>query len=154
MIAEAPVTARPDGTMADDGGRPYLLWYWWRAGEMFDYLLGEKGVTEVLKALPEAERLAAVPARLRPAILDAWVNGAFPPTFFVHGNADLAVPVDESQATYDQLRGLRVRTELVLIPGGPHGLMTDTIPPEVMPEALAAYARGMEFIARELEGPQ
>ena len=149
-IAEAPVTLRPDGTMADEFGRLPLLGSWWTRGEMLDYLLGEKGVGAELKALPPAERLAALPERARPAVLDAWVDGAFPPTFLVHGDADVAVPIEESEVTFERLRELGVRTELVRVLGGTHGLMTETVPPRVMPEALEAYARGMDFIEEEM----
>ena len=149
-IAEAPVTLQPDGTMADEFGRLPLLGSWWTRGEMLDYLLGERGVGVVLKARPEAERLAALPERARPAVLDAWVDGAFPPTFLVHGDADVAVPIEESEVTFERLREFGVRTELVRVLGGTHGLMTGTVPPRVMPEALEAYARGMDFIEEEM----
>lgn len=148
-VAEAPLKYRSDGTMSDDENRWYLFTHAWRKGNLLDFLLGEP-ISATLRDLPYADRLAAIPPRLRPAILEDQINAAFPPTYFVHGAIDHCVLVSESEKTYQRLRELGVTTELEIVPDADHGLTTKTNPPLPAPGSEEAQERGVDFIEREL----
>ncbi|KAH9916866.1 Alpha/Beta hydrolase protein [Fomitopsis serialis] len=138
------------GKWHDEQGRMSLFPYWGHTGELLDYVLGEP-ISATLRALPAAKRAAAVPERLRPALLETQIDVSFPPTFLLHGDADVTVPLSESQKTVDRLRELGVKTELEIVPGGGHALMMQVaVPPEFCPGAAEAHEKGMQFLAREL----
>jgi dipeptidyl aminopeptidase/acylaminoacyl peptidase len=44
-----------------------------------------------------------------------------PPTFIMHGDADVVVPLQQSQIIMEKLREAKVPCELVVKPGGAHG---------------------------------
>lgn len=101
--------------------------------------------------MPAAERLAAIPAHLRPAILEANIDASYPPTVLVHGLADTIVLPSDPQATYDRLQELGVRSELITVPHAIHGLGSDTVALEAGAEE--ARERAFEFLAEELSRP-
>lgn len=52
------------------------------------------------------------------------VTSTAPPTLLIHGDADLIVPVQQSQVLHQALTAADVPTELVILPGAPHGYGT------------------------------
>ena len=90
----SPVADNPIVTSQNDD-RIFLFGYWWRTGELLDYVLGEP-VSSKLRTLPAGERLAAIPVHLRPALLETQYDESFPPTFILHGEVDTTVPLEES----------------------------------------------------------
>jgi len=50
-----------------------------------------------------------------------FMTKAMPPTFLVHGDADLLVPIQQSEITIKKLKELGVKNELVRVPGKGHG---------------------------------
>ncbi|TFY58867.1 hypothetical protein EVJ58_g6144 [Rhodofomes roseus] len=148
-ISDAPVKVQPDQTLRDDQNRMGLFMHWWRTGEILDYVVGEP-ISATLRALPASERLAAVPTRLHPAILQACLNSEFPATCLVHGEQDGIVDPAESKTTYNRLMELGVETELVLVPDAVHALMSPTNPAAPAVGAEAAYGKGWSFLFTEL----
>lgn len=142
---DAPIKMRNDGTGSDDENRWFLFTYAWRNGNLLDFVLGEP-VSATLRALPYAERLAAVPPHLRPAFLEDQINATFPPTYLIHGTLDHIVPQSESEKTYRRLRELGITAVLDIVPDADHGLVTRSIPPLLAPGADEAQERGMVFI--------
>lgn len=67
---------------------------------------------------------------------------------FVHGTADEVVPDQESKHHYEQLKKLGVKTELLLVENGPHGLVdfSSGIPPRPAKGSVEAYGRALEFV--------
>ena len=143
--AEAPIVLRSDGSVADADNRWFLFTDAWRRGTLLDFALGEP-VSAALRELPYAERLAAIPPRLRPAFSEDQINAAFPPTYFVHGALDHIVLPSESEKTYRRLRELGVNAVLDIVPDADHGLITRTVPQLPAPGADEAQERGMDFV--------
>ncbi|KAH9842446.1 Alpha/Beta hydrolase protein [Rhodofomes roseus] len=148
-VAEATLRVRSDGMVSDDENRWCLFMHAWHNGNLLDFVLGQP-VSATLRSLPYADRLAAIPPRLRPAILEDQINAAFPPTYLVHGVNDHCVLVSESEKTYQRLREVGVTAVLDIVPDADHGLVTSTVPPVPAPGSDEAQERGMDFIEREL----
>ena len=68
-------------------------------------LLGDAATREAARAASPIERVSA----------------HFPPTFFLHGNADKVVPVSASVNMYNALANVGARAELHLYAEQPHG---------------------------------
>ena len=149
-ISEAPVTLRPDQTLRDDDNRIGLYMHWWKTGELLDYVVG-KPISADLRVLPASERFGAVPAELRPAVLQAHVGADFPPTCLVHGELDEVVDPTESQTTFNRLQELGIKADLVIVPGAAHALMTpEKLTQVISPEAVKAYERGLGLILEDI----
>ena len=134
---------------------PYLI----VAGELLDYVLGEK-ISSVLRELPYEERLGVIPERLRPAILQCQLDEHFPPTVLLHGEADDVILPGESQLTYDRLKELGVSVELFLLDGAGHGLKdtsyTNETPrpgdkPRIVGGAEEVQNKAFQFVLRALQ---
>lgn len=52
----------------------------------------------------------------------AFVSRRMPPFLLVHGDADTAVPVQQSQQFCEKLKAAKGRCELFIVPGAPHGV--------------------------------
>lgn len=146
--AESPMTIGSEW-FDDDQRRTALFCYLWRTGELLDHILGEP-VSATLRTLPAEARAAAVPNRLRPAMLETQLDASFPPTFLLHGDADNIVPLSESQKTYESLHSLGVEAELEVVPGGRHALVASVAPLEFCQGAKEAHENGMQFLRRHL----
>jgi alpha-L-fucosidase 2 len=59
---------------------------------------------------------------LRDASPVTWLSGRSPPLLLIHGAADKGVPVAQSERFCDAARRQRVRCELKVIEGAPHGV--------------------------------
>ncbi|KAI5479093.1 hydrolase [Pseudohyphozyma bogoriensis] len=86
-----------------------------------DALTGIPGFTTHLARLPLGERFAAIPKDQRFLFPHLAATASFPPTFFVHGDKDHVVPIQESRHMATVLRELGVETRMVEIVGGDHG---------------------------------
>lgn len=127
---------------------------WELDGTMLDGLFGRPGLAEKLRAVDYAERGALVPADLKPGFLEFFVREDYPPSVFVHGTADEVVLDDESIRHHEQLRKLGVKTELLLVEGGGHGLAAPQADGSfgLTPDAVKAYAKSFDFIVDVFEG--
>ncbi|OJJ70437.1 hypothetical protein ASPBRDRAFT_44599 [Aspergillus brasiliensis CBS 101740] len=121
---------------------------WELDGTFLDGCLGRPGLGAQLNQLKYAQRAAAIPEDLKPAFLQLHVTREHPPAVFVHGTADDVVPDQESVNHYEQLKRLGVKTELLLVEGGQHGLMdfSQGFPPKPAKGSVEAYNRGLEFV--------
>ncbi|GMF74801.1 unnamed protein product [Aspergillus oryzae] len=121
---------------------------WELDGTFLDGSLGRPGLGAKLNKLDYAERAAAIPEDLKPAFLQLFVTENYPPSVFVHGTADEVVPDQESKHHYEQLKKLGVKTELLLVENGPHGLVdfSSGIPPRPAKGSVEAYGRALEFV--------
>lgn len=146
-IAENKIWFSPTG-LADDYGRVALAPWWWKQGSALDHLVGEKGWTERLRAVPYEQRAGVVPEDVKDVFPELHIGAEFPPTFLAHGDADTAVLLGESQKTYEQLQKAGVRSELRIVPGAGHGFMKAGQP---APEAARVHREGFEFLAQELK---
>lgn len=63
-----------------------------------------------------------------------FVSATTPPTFLVHGDADLVVPYSQSEALNNRLRSQGIASVLVRIGGGGHGDWPNTIYSQVYTE--------------------
>jgi acetyl esterase/lipase len=79
-------------------------------------------------------------ARVDPANLFAK---GFPPTYFVHGTADVLVPHAISQRAHDELKSLGVETQIQLVEGGGHGFDAGATPGD---DKFAVISRGFDFL--------
>ncbi|KZT67008.1 alpha/beta-hydrolase [Daedalea quercina L-15889] len=149
-ISDAPVKLQSDQTLRDDQSRIGLYMHWWRTGELLDYVVGEP-ISAALRVIPVNDRLTAIPAHLRPAILQAHLAAEFPPTCLVHGKEDEVVHPAESKRTYNRLKELGIRTELVLVPDAAHALMSLTNPTIPAVGAENAYKKGLDFVFRVVQ---
>ncbi|KZP29085.1 hypothetical protein FIBSPDRAFT_947091 [Athelia psychrophila] len=73
----------------------------------------------------------------------------FFPTMLVHGDADVTVPIQESERMYGQLEKCGVKSELCVVPNlnGEHGLGIDA---DTVPGVEQVYKEAVRFVAMEL----
>jgi alpha-L-fucosidase 2 len=75
---------------------------------------------------------------LREASPITHVKPGLPPMLLVHGDADRTVPHDQSTKFLAKLREAGVPSELITIPGGPHGMLPwDAIAPDFKDRVVA-----------------
>lgn len=155
---QKPVSYDPILSLGDkalpsgDTNRMSLLLYWWKQGELLDYILGEN-ISASLRELPFAERAAAVPEALRPALLQERMTSSHPPTFLLHGKDDPLVLPSESILTYQRLKELGVRARMVIVEGASHALMDSNSPPpppKFAPGADEVREDALKFLESEL----
>ena len=106
-VSHAPISMSKDSMLLTKDNRVGLLTLFWKKGIYLDYLVGEP-ISAHLRTLPLSERTNAIPEHLRPAVLQ---------------DQDSLIKLTESQTTYDRLRELRVKEELVVVEGAAHALM-------------------------------
>jgi acetyl esterase/lipase len=78
-----------------------------------------------------------------PALL---VTPEFPPTLLIHGDADAAVPVEQSMQMAEALRANGVEHEKLIVPGVGHSFDREA----TSPEAQLAIDRSIAFLAQHL----
>lgn len=69
------------------------------------------------------------------------LHAGMPPTLTMLGEDDHLVPVATAEAFRDGMRGLGVRSDLVVYPDQPHGFYDFRLPGEVLPNPLYAQTR-------------
>ncbi|KZP13740.1 alpha/beta-hydrolase [Athelia psychrophila] len=146
-VAENPFVVADGGVWADSLKRMVLFPWWLQTGEIVDYVSGQTGLSEVLRALPYAEREAAIPPSVAELFPQRHISAQFPPSIFIHGDADGMVPVSESTYTHEQLQKAGVESELHLVPGGEHGLNVKGV---YIPGAEDVFAKAFAFFVKHL----
>jgi len=91
--------------------------------------------------IPEGEEQDALLRRVSPL---AHVHAGAPPVLIVHGDADDVVPYAHSVRLADALRAAGVRVELVTLPGGRHGFLTEA-ELGVLERSVAAFLESIAF---------
>lgn len=120
---------------------------WELDGTMLDGCFGAPGLGSKLNAVDYSLRDAAVPENLKPGVLQSFVTENYPPSVFVHGTADEVVPDQESIHHHNQLIRLGVKSKLLLVKDGPHGLGDFSgADPRVSRDTKAAYNDALAFI--------
>ncbi|GAB1198734.1 hypothetical protein APSETT444_008063 [Aspergillus pseudonomiae] len=129
---------------------------WELDGTFLDGCLGRPGLGAELNRLDYAERAAAIPEDLKPAFLQLFVTENYPPSVLVHGTADEVVPDEESKHHYEQLKQLGVKTELLLVDNGPHGLVDfqSGMPSGPAKGSVQAYDRALAFVTEVFDAVQ
>jgi acetyl esterase/lipase len=79
---------------------------------------GNAYITSFMEAPPSNASAAAAYAAASPI---THVSGASPPVLLLHGDADILVPISQSEAMEQALRAAQVPVKLVRIAGGVHG---------------------------------
>jgi len=114
---------------------------------------------------PESALLGCALPRCPQALLKAanpisYISATSPPFLIMHGQADHAVPWQQSQELYDALRAQGVAAQLILVPGADH--MFTKLPPAQMQAQLAPVfafidahsGRAAPALLEPLEGTQ
>ncbi len=97
------------------------------AGSLWRFWLNEYGPVDLLAmaegdAFEASARLARFPkGYLRKHSPLLHINGAFPPTMIIHGDADRTVAVSQSERLAQALLLNGTKVKLLIIPGGDHG---------------------------------
>ncbi|KAJ6111378.1 hypothetical protein N7523_007439 [Penicillium sp. IBT 18751x] len=121
---------------------------WELDGTILDGIFGRPGLGAMFNAVDYAQRAGMIPADLKAGFLPCFVTKDYPPSVFVHGTADEVVPDQESIDHHEQLKKLGVKTELLLVENGSHGLMDFSSGPpfELTRAAVEAYSKALEFV--------
>ncbi|OSD07305.1 alpha/beta-hydrolase [Trametes coccinea BRFM310] len=97
--------------------------------------------SSVLQSIPEAHR------RLFP---QCNVDAGFPPTLLIHGSADTAVLVRESQNLHRLLQDICTRSEIVIIEGKEHSFDYEPTAEEEFGQQNGLFDRAAKFIEEAL----
>ena len=135
-----------------------VVWDWSKNNGLFvDILVGTKGsIRDAWIAADgkiDADKL--IPAEHHSVIPQIWFSSkdnakSFPPSFYVHGTADDAVPYAESVSTVDALRKAgNDDVEFVTIEGVDHDLKVPG-ETECRPEVDEAHGKVVAFILKQL----
>jgi acetyl esterase/lipase len=100
-----------------DPTRTQLFFYLLQTARAVDVFTGVEGLSQRLLRLPREERDDAVPPEARGAVPHLGINGAYPPTFMLHGDRDSVVPIEESRNMLRALREKGVEAKLAEIEG-------------------------------------
>ncbi len=148
-VSDALISMSQEGMLLTKNNRIGLLTLFWKKGIYLDYLLGES-ISAHLRTLPFSERANAIPEHLRPAVVQTQFKADFPPTILIHGEQDPIIKLTESQTTYDRLRELGVKVELVVVEGAAHALMDPLNFPNQVVGAAEIEEKTMIFVAEKL----
>ncbi|PIL22455.1 hypothetical protein GSI_15143 [Ganoderma sinense ZZ0214-1] len=97
-----------------------------------------------------ADYAAHVPAEHRPLFPQFNVNAQFPSTLLIHGSADTAVFIRESQAIHAQLKSSGVRSELKIVEGKEHNFDYDTKAEEEFGQPGGLFEQAIDFLKEHL----
>lgn len=116
-------------------GRNEIWEYWHMTGTINDALTGVDGLSATLGRLPRAKR--SIPDKFSPLYPQLYISQhaeRMPPFLLVHGNADQAVPYEESLLT---LRDMQTegKVKMITIEGGNHALKVNDVEPEATKKA-------------------
>ncbi|KAH7345216.1 Alpha/Beta hydrolase protein [Rhizoctonia solani] len=107
----------PDGVPSSP--RMFLTRVLLQEGTFLDYLTGEHGLSEGLRALDQPT-VHDVPPQHQVLFPEAGLSPGFPPTCLAHGVEDSAVLIGESRALRDRLHSLNVPCQLFELQGAEH----------------------------------
>ncbi|KAJ5744242.1 Alpha/Beta hydrolase protein [Penicillium manginii] len=133
-----------------------LTVHWELSGTMLDGIFGRDGLGRALDRVDYEQRAAAFPSDLKSGLLQSFVDDSYPPSIFVHGTADEVVPPQESIDHHEQLKGLGIKSELLFVEDGPHGLEAFSTDPTsvVFSRSNEAYSKALSFIDDVFSGLQ
>ncbi|KAH7128864.1 Alpha/Beta hydrolase protein [Dactylonectria macrodidyma] len=131
-------------------GRFALTVRWELDGTFLDGCLGRPGLGTQLNAVQYSERAAVLPEDVKSAFVQLFVTKDYPPSVFVHGTADEVVLPQESLDQHHQLKELDVKTQLLLVEDGPHGLF-DFTTGEPTKGSVEAYNKALRFVDEALQ---
>lgn len=109
---KAAVAFFPPTDFLDYGGREFKITASGRLGRMMGRLLFAEGIAEKTEEEIKAQLEKVSPARL--------VTSDFPPILLIHGDADLLVPLQQSQTMLKVLKENGIEAKLIVKPGGGH----------------------------------
>lgn len=123
---------------------------------MLDGIFGRGGLGAALDKVDYEKRGAAFPSDLKSGLLQSFVDDSYPPSIFVHGTADEVVLCQESIDQHEQLKGLGIKSELLLVEDGPHGLGAFSNDPTstISRHSNEAYSKALNFIDDVFSGLQ
>lgn len=154
-LDEVPALLADKTTVSDDtpanglmSNRFALTVRWELDGTVLDGIFGKPGLGAMFNAVDYAQRANLIPADLKPGFLSSFVTKDYPPSVFVHGTADEVVLDQESIDQHEQLKKLGVKTKLLLVENGSHGLMDFTTGPpfKLSKAAVEAYGKALDFV--------
>ncbi|WVQ74190.1 hypothetical protein IAR50_003784 [Cryptococcus sp. DSM 104548] len=124
-IGGGEVVFESDGTLVDakatDVRGRFNLWiHWQKHGTFLDYVLSSPGLSGALAAVPYQDRLSIIPQDKYPLLLP--ITPHTPPTYVLHGDQDLLVPIEESYALVKDMQGLGLSVKGIWVPGADHVL--------------------------------
>lgn len=149
LLADKTVVSDDMPTSGFLSDRFALTARWELDSTFLDGCFGKPGLGKMLNEVEYAKRAAAIPEDIKPGFLQLFVTENYPPSVLVHGTADEVVPDKESVKQYEQLRKLDIKTELLLVQDGRHGLADfgSGFPPQPATGSTEAYGRALKFIA-------
>ena len=148
-VSDVPMSMAENGAVLTKDNRGWLLTLFWKKGNYLDYLVGEP-ISAHLRTLPLSERANAIPEHLRLAVVQTQFKADFPPTVLIHGDQDSVIKLTESQTTYERLREMGVKVELIVVEGAEHGFKDPLNVPNRVVGATEAEEKAMDFVAEEL----
>ena len=122
-LLNSPFTSlRTLSTSIDATTDPRVSYPFWllQGGLFLDVFTGQTGLSASLALLEPSQRAAALPDDARPLFPHLAVDESWPPTYFIHGTADTAVPVSESREMAKLLDSKGVPYDLVEVEGAGH----------------------------------
>jgi acetyl esterase/lipase len=148
LLADQTIVSDDPPTNGFLSSRFALTVRWELDGTMLDGIFGKPGLGAMFNSAELAQRASMIPEDLKPGFLQLFVGEGYPPSVFVHGTADEVVLDQESIDHHQQLKKLGVKTELLLVDDGLHGLMdlTSSPPFELTKGASAAYCKALDFV--------
>jgi len=119
-----------DGEKARTTGALYQIFN--ETDTLLDYLTGIRGLSESLRSasLSEQNLREKIPEESQCLFPEFYV-ATFPPTYFVHGTADQAAPVDNSKFLAQQLEFNHIPHIVMLAEGRGHGFNAEANAEEV-----------------------
>jgi acetyl esterase/lipase len=146
--SDAPYTAELSGHTPTRG----IIWdYWHVTGSINDSISGKAGLSKMLVDLPHDKRQDAIPVELQgvfPQIYFKKNAKDIPPMLLIHGDADQAVPYEESVAAFKDLQAGGGNVELKTIKGANHNLEVGGVHPE---ETYEVYRYTVEWMLKRVE---
>lgn len=97
-----------------------------------------------------AESATRIPAEHRGLFPQFNIDPQFTPTFLIHGSADTAVLIRESQAMYAQLKSAGVRSELKVVEGKEHNFDYDAKAEEEFGQPGSLFEQAIDFLKEHL----
>jgi acetyl esterase/lipase len=135
----------PSTAVCDDGRHTLFPWAV-QQGTLVDYMTGKSGLSAKMKSLPSSDARKALLDESDRELFPQLRAKELPPTFLIHGDADTAVSVKESEVTFEALKSAAIRTELVVVPEAEHALLSLKDRTKEAEGTDAAFAQAIAFL--------
>lgn len=130
--------------LPDDAPRPVGVIDLYGPADVADLLPPSRNARPFARRwIPDGPGQDALARRVSPL---AHVRAGAPPVLIVHGDADDVVPYAHSVRLAEALRDAGVRVELVTLPGGRHGFLTET-ELALLEQRVASFLESLGFFA-------